>query len=49
MFSPAGQWLARYQLPDSEIAVNVVFGTGADAGSLYIATLGVGKIYRLRR
>lgn len=49
VFSPAGQLLARYQLPGNEIAVNVVFGAGADAGSLYIATLGVGKIYRLRR
>jgi len=49
VFSPSGQLLARYQLPGSEIAVNVVFGKGNDAASLYIATLGVGKIYRLRR
>lgn len=49
VFSTAGQLLARYQLPGNEIAVNAVLGTGADAGSLYIATLGVGKVYRLRR
>lgn len=40
--------VARYQLPNNEIAVNVTFGVGQDAGSLYIATLGVGKVYRLK-
>lgn len=49
VFSPEGQLVARYQLPNSEIAVNVVFGRDRDANSLYIATLGVGKVYRLRR
>lgn len=49
VFAPDGQLLARYQLPNNEIAVNVVFGRGNDADSMYIATLGVGKIYRLRR
>jgi gluconolactonase len=49
VFAPDGQLVARYQLPNNEIAVNVVFGRGNDADSLYIATLGVGKIYRLRR
>ena len=48
VFSPQGQLLARYQLPNQEIAVNLVLGTGADARSLYLATLGVGKVYRLR-
>lgn len=40
--------VARYQLPNNEIAVNVAAGTGRDAGSLYLATLGVGKVYRLK-
>jgi gluconolactonase len=40
--------VARYQLPNNEIAVNVTVGVGQDAGSLYIATLGIGKIYRLK-
>lgn len=49
VFSPAGELLARYQLPGQEIAVNLVFGRGKDARNLYIATLGVGKVYRMRR
>lgn len=48
VFSPAEQLIARYQLPNNEIALNVTFGTGRDASSLYISTLGIGKIYRLR-
>ena len=40
--------VARYQLPNNEIAVNVATGVGRDAGSLYLATLGVGNVYRLK-
>jgi gluconolactonase len=40
--------VARYQLPNNEIAVNVTTGVGRDSGSLYMATLGVGKIYRMK-
>jgi gluconolactonase len=49
VFSPAGELLALYQLPNQEIAVNLVFGRGEDVRNLYIATLGIGKIYRMRR
>jgi sugar lactone lactonase YvrE len=49
VFSPAGELLARYQLPNQEIAVNLVFGRGEDARNVYIATLGVRKVYRMRR
>jgi gluconolactonase len=40
--------VARYQPPNNEIAVNVATGMGRDSGSLYLAMLGVGKVYRLR-
>ena len=41
--------VAKYGLPDNEVAVNVTPGVGADARSLYIATLSSGKVYRLVR
>lgn len=46
--SPRGELLARWVLPNRESPVNVGFGRGADAGSLYVATVGVGKLYRLK-
>ena len=40
--------LARLALPQNESPVNVGFGRGPEAGVLYVATVGVGKVYRLR-
>lgn len=48
VFSPAGLLIARLQLPNRESPVNVGFGRGAEARTLYIATVGVGKVYRLQ-
>lgn len=47
-FSPTGQLLARVQLPNRESPVNVGFGRGSEANTLYIGTAGVGKVYRLK-
>ena len=43
----ADRLVARLQLPNNEIAINITFGKGSDASSLYISTL-VGKVYRVR-
>jgi len=48
VLSPSGELLARLRLPQGESPVNVGFGRGPDANLLYIATVGVGKVYRLR-
>jgi len=48
VLTPAGQLVARLVLPNRESPVNVGFGRGAEANMLYVATVGVGKVYRLR-
>ncbi|WP_234195951.1 SMP-30/gluconolactonase/LRE family protein [Pseudacidovorax sp. NFM-22] len=48
VMTPEGVLVARLTLPNSESPVNVGFGRGPEAGTLYIATVGVGKVYRLR-
>lgn len=46
--APNGELAARLMLPNRESPVSVGFGRGAEAGTLYIATIGVGKICKLR-
>lgn len=48
VITPLGELVARLVLPNRESPVNVGFGRGAEAGTLYIATVGVGKVYKLR-
>ncbi len=47
VMSPRGELVARLQLPHRESPVNVGFGRGPDARTLYIATVGVGRVYKL--
>lgn len=48
VMTPDGALVARLTLPNRESPVNVGFGRGPEAGTLYVATVGVGKVYRLR-
>jgi gluconolactonase len=48
VITPAGELVAKLQLPNRESPVNVGFGRGPDANMLYIATVGAGKVYRIR-
>ena len=48
VITPAGDLVARLQLPNRESPVNLGFGRGPEANTLYVATVGAGKIYRLR-
>lgn len=46
--TPTGQLVARLVLPNRESPVNVGFGRGPESNTLYIATVGAGKVYKLR-
>ena len=46
--TPQGELAARLVLPNRESPVNVGFGRGPEANTLFIATVGVGKVYKLR-
>ena len=48
VFTPGGELVARLTLPARESPVNLGFGRGPEAQTLYIATAGAGKVYRLR-
>lgn len=48
VMTPDGELVARLPLPNRESPVNLGFGRGPEAATLYVATVGVGKIYRLR-
>ncbi|CAN7720025.1 SMP-30/gluconolactonase/LRE family protein [Variovorax sp. LjRoot84] len=48
VMTPNGELAARLPLPNRESPVNLGFGRGPEAGTLYVATVGVGNIYRLR-
>jgi len=48
VMTPRGELAARLPLPNRESPVNLGFGRGPEAGTLYVATVGVGKVYRLR-
>jgi gluconolactonase len=48
VFTPAGELVARLMLPNGERPSNVVFGRAASAAYLYITTIGVGKVYRIK-
>ena len=48
VITPKGELAARLVLPNRESPVNVGFGRGSEANTLYIATVGVGKVYKLR-
>lgn len=48
VMTPRGELAARLPLPTRENPVNLGFGRGPEAGTLYVATVGVGKVYRRR-
>jgi gluconolactonase len=48
VLTPAGELVARLVLPNGERPSNVVFGRAANAAYLYITTIGVGKVYRIK-
>lgn len=48
VMTPGGVLAARLALPHNESPVNLGFGRGPEAGTLYVATVGAGKVYRLR-
>lgn len=48
VLTPSGELVGRLKLPGNESPVNVGFGRGRDAHTLYIATVGAGKVYRLQ-
>lgn len=48
VLTPQGELVARFVLPNRESPVNLGFGRGSESKTLYIATVGVGKVYKLR-